>query len=584
MAAQPEAQKQPSWWQRIFTTAPRGQYAVDEKQQVVKENEFVIMRWNLWPGADFIIIPLPLWIDIFCPIFAAVYGLFVGWLGAFLLTVCAWRSLEANYLMNRVVDDTWEDKIPRNTDEERRLADNLQHLVMMCGYKEPMEVICQSIDSLAAQSAAHRLIVVIGLEEGTPDVAEKAARLKERYARAFKRFHVTKHPKQWAGGREIRGKCSNANYTMRAAVTRLEEYGDLDLSCTLDFGAFVQGSTTATSCDTDSIFAPRYFENLGYQFLTSPKAKEVVWQAPLYYNHYLNDRPFYVRAIGIMRAAYMLGFLIPFNINTMSIFSFSLDLCIKGEFFHAHYQMDDIIYTLTCMQALQKRVEILMIPMPVISGPPVAPPNEFSEWFRQSERWTIGACEVFHYFVVKRRRYNCAAAMSYGTWFVIYYGFILCSLTLTGLAGFINYALVNAKRNTIADMAEHTGQYPLDDAANTGVMIAGFSSLAWTYIVFLIFFYLDREGCKLIYHLKMKPQGAEDTGFCQNFKDWILMWPSLVMYSCVSYWAILKVAFYGKRVCGHDPSSKEGLKAGQAMGEVLASETSTAEGASESDA
>ena len=154
------------------------------------------------------------------------------------------------------------------TEEERRLADNLQHLVMMCGYKEPMEVICQSIDSLAAQTAAHRLIVVIGLEEGTPDVAEKAARLKKRYARSFKRFHVTKHPKQWAGGREIQGKCSNANYTMRAAVTRLEEYGDLDLSC-----------TTATSCDTDSIFAPRYFENLGYQFLTSPKAKEVVWQA-----------------------------------------------------------------------------------------------------------------------------------------------------------------------------------------------------------------------------------------------------------------------------------------------------------------
>ena len=129
----------------------------------------------------------------------------------------------------------------------------------------------------------------------------------------------------------------------------LEEYGDLDLSC-----------TTATSCDTDSIFAPRYFENLGYQFLTSPKAKEVVWQAPLYYNHFLNERPFYVRAIGIMRAAYMLGFLIPFNINTMSIFSFSLDLCIKGEFFHAHYQMDDIIYTLTCILYLPGRFLFLI--------------------------------------------------------------------------------------------------------------------------------------------------------------------------------------------------------------------------------
>ena len=237
------------------------------------------------------------------------------------------------------------------------------------------------------------------------------------------------------------------------------------------------------------------------------------------------------------------------------------------------------------LQALQKRVEILMIPMPVVSGPTSGGSQceEFSEWFRQSERWTIGACEVFHYFVVKRRRYNCAAAMSYGTWFVIYYGFILCSLTLTGLAGFINYALVNAKRDTIQQMAEHTGQYPLDAAANTGVMIAGFSGLAWTYIVFLIFFYLDREGCKLIYHLKMKPQGAEDTGFCQNFKDWILMWPSLVMYSCVSYWAIIKVAFYGKRVCGHDPSSKDNLR-GLPLGEALTSEASTAAEASESDA
>ena len=123
-------------------------------------------------------------------------------------------------------------------------------------------------------------------------------------------------------------------------------------------------------------------------------------------------------------------------------------------------------------------------------------------------------------------------------------------------------------------MAEHTGQYPLDDAANTGVMIRRLSSLAWTYLIFLIFFYLDREGCKLIYHLKMKPQGAEDTSFCQNVKDWILMWPSLVMYSCVSYWAILKVAAYGKKVCGHDPSKKDALAGGNAK---TTSETDSAE-------
>eukprot|EP00913_Durusdinium_trenchii_P013709 g12871.t1 len=452
------------------------------------------MRWNLlFLIFDFLIIPLPLWIDIFSPIFAAAYSLFISWLGALLLSLCAWKSLQANRLMLQAPTygrEFWG--------QEYR-AEHLQHLVMMCGYKEPMEVIQQSIDSLVSQTVAHRLIVVIGLEEGTPEVAEKASNLKKQYAGAFKRFHVTKHPPRWAGDREIRGKCSNANYTMRAAVTRLEEYGELNLAC-----------TTATSCDTDSIFPPRYFENLGYQ--------------------------------------------IPFNINTMSIFSFSLDLCIKGDFFHAHYQMDDIIYTLTCMQALQKRIEILGDKL-FISGPTSGSTycEEIQEFVRQSERWTIGACEVFHYFVVKRRRYNCSAALSYGIWFVTYYGFILCSLTLSGLAAFLNYAIVDAKQGLFQ-------QSPLDEKSRRLVVAVGLASLAWTYLIFLIFFYLDRAACKLIYHLKMKPQGSEDASLGQNLKDWVLMWPSLVMYSCVSAWAILKVAIYGKKVCGHDPSSKEALR------------------------
>ncbi|CAJ1374553.1 unnamed protein product [Effrenium voratum] len=557
---------EPSWWQRIWTTAPKGPVKLDEP------NEFVIMRGNLFFLIfAFVLVPLPLWIDIFCPIFAAVYWLFVLWLGAFLLSVCAWHAVSAHCLMHQVADSMWEDQIPRGTEEERSLADRLQHLVMMCGYKEPMEVICQSVESLAAQTVAHRLVVVIGLEEGTPDVQEKAQRLKERYDLAFQRFHVMKHPKQWAKG--VRGKCSNANYTMRAAVSRLEDYGELHLDC-----------TTCTSCDSDSIFAPRYFENLGYQFLTSPKAKEVVWQAPVYYNHYLYERPFYVRDIGIMRTAYMLGFLIPFNINTMSIFSFSLDLCVKGEFFHAHYQMDDIHYTQTCMQALQKRVEIRMIPMPVISGPTSGSSHckEYKEWFHQTKRWTIGACQVFHYLT--KRRYGCGLALSYSACFVMYYGLILCSLTLTGLAGFINYALADVKHDTILNMAkEHTHQYPLSEELNRAVLMAGIFSLVWTYLIFAIFLYLDRKGIQLLYHLNMKPQGAEDTTFCQDFKDWILMWPSLVMYSFVSYLAIVKVALYGQKVCGHDPSSKEGLGSGQAMGELLSTSEVSGEGDSDED-
>ena len=537
--AQPEVERQMA---EMIDPEPgyAGPYAVDLKIKNVKQ-ENIKMRWNLvFLVFNFIIIPLPLWIDLFYPTFAAAYGLFVALLGPLLLTFCAVRSIQASRLMKRVVDETWDDKIRRETEEQIRKADNLQHVVMMCGFKEPIEVIEESIESLVSQTVADRLIVVIGLEKKTPDVDQKADSLKERYGKCFKRFHVTIHPKKWAGPREIRGKCSNANYTMRAVVMSLDKRGELDRSC-----------TTATTCDTDTIFPPRYFEYLGYEFLSSPKAKEVVWQAPLCYNHSLNKRAFYVRNTGIMRMAYMLSWLIPFNINTMSVFSFSLDMCIKADFFHAHYQMDDIIYTLTCMQALQKRIEILMIPMPVISGPTSgsAQWKEFTEWFIQIERWTIGACEVFHYFIVKRRRYNCSAFLSYGTGFVLYYGFILCSLTLTGLAGFINYALIEVKREAIQQMVGQGAMAAMmTDAWHRGIMISGLMSLASMYLIFLTFFYIDKEVCKLLYHLNMKKHGSEDTTFSQNLMHWILMWPSLVMYSMVSYWAILKVAIYGKPV------------------------------------
>ena len=61
--------------------------------------------------------------------------------------------------------------------------------------------------------------------------------------------------------------------------------------------------------------------------------------------------------------------LIPFNINSMSIFSFSLRLCIDGDFVHPRYQMDDIICLIRWMGVTKRRIRIPMIPVPAISGP-----------------------------------------------------------------------------------------------------------------------------------------------------------------------------------------------------------------------
>ena len=62
------------------------------------------------------------------------------------------------------------------------------------------------------------------------------------------------------------------------------------------------------------------------------------------------------RVTGIVRAVLMMGALIPFNINGMSVFSFSGRLVVAGDFVHPAYQMDDIIALIRCMGVVGRRL------------------------------------------------------------------------------------------------------------------------------------------------------------------------------------------------------------------------------------
>lgn len=71
-----------------------------------------------------------------------------------------------------------------------------------------------------------------------------------------------------------------------------------------------------------------------------------------------------------------------------------------------------------------------MVPVPVISGSTSGETIEIEliEWPRQARRWTIGAAEVFHYFIIKSKRMSWRAAVSWGwafnhiLWFPSLYG------------------------------------------------------------------------------------------------------------------------------------------------------------------
>lgn len=170
----------------------------------------------------------------------------------------------------------------------------IRHVVALSCYKEPIELIQRSVDTLAAQSDVNRISMIISFEERTTDVHEKCRALQTHFSQAaFRDLLFTVHPYGLAN--EIPGKCSNANYALRQAVERLQ----LDEHANTDH-------ILVTTCDADSQFHRHYIAALTYQYIRdSCPALTTLYQPPLFYN--LDASAFFTRVTGLLRSTLMLG-------------------------------------------------------------------------------------------------------------------------------------------------------------------------------------------------------------------------------------------------------------------------------------
>ncbi|KAF8355218.1 hypothetical protein PRIPAC_96841 [Pristionchus pacificus] len=422
----------------------------------------------------------------------------------------------------------------------------VKHLVGICMYKEPIPLIIDTIDSIASQPhAKEKISVVIGMEEGTPDKEKAKADLYAKYKPIFERFIITFHPKGLQG--DIPGKCSNFNYASRMAVKALRSDPEYPLDKP---GKKVELLVTTGDCD--SVFGERYFDALeeDYWKVSEEGRKSTVWQSPLFYAINLHKSPFFVRVTGLLRAFFMIGYLIPWNINTMSIFSLTLDLFEEGEYTHPGYQMDDIIALIRWSLAVRRKCVIRAIPVATLSGPTSGKNyiDEWYEWARQIRRWTIGAAEVFHYFAIKFFRLPVSVSISFAAKFVFYYGFLLCIASPYGIiAPFVTPAMLTATNKPVEGLV-----IPSQNVF-TWIML-GFLGLM--YLEFFLVFVINRV-CERAF-----PNGARDkTNFFFDMFHLLMTWPTITMYCLVELVAFLEVTVRGKSVCSHSASKKDNLVA-----------------------
>ncbi|CAF4745636.1 unnamed protein product [Rotaria socialis] len=229
----------------------------------------------------------------------------------------------------------------RSRDFARDYVDNekapIRHIVAISCYKEPVDLIARSIQTMADQTLVHRTTMVISFEQKTPDKEKKCEILNEMFEKCgFERMIFTIHP--YGMENEIPGKCSNSNYGLRTAIKEIDITDD------------EMDNILVTTCDADSKFPPQYTAALSSKYLKENRpALSTIYQLPLFYNWKLDSLSFATRVTGLLRS-----FLI---------------LAKKGDFVHPGYQMDNIICLIRWMGVMQRRLRISMIPVPVLSGP-----------------------------------------------------------------------------------------------------------------------------------------------------------------------------------------------------------------------
>ena len=419
----------------------------------------------------------------------------------------------------------WKIRMFKNkacSDQEKNKKEQ-KHLVVLAVYKEPLHVIHETIQSLSNQTKAENAILAGAFESKSPDVHSKIRTIRKTFSPFLENIFFSIHPHGVAG--KIPGKCSNNNYALSMAIERLEE------------GGYDTDNILITSCDADTKFHPRYLETLTSVFQTTENSHDVVYQPPLLYNWGLDEASVVTRVTGVMRSVLTMGALIPFSINTMSVFSFSEQLLKAGDYIHPGYQMDDIIMIVRLMTAKKKPIRIVLLPTPVLCGPTSGRviEEELVEWARQGRRWTIGAAEVFHYFIMNSSKLPLSTRVYWGLKYFLYYGILLCCSAIYSLTFMFSSIYIISSSHVL-----HRYVLPAFAILN--------------FLTNVLMFLIDWKAPQLLV-----PKPKERISLIRNLYQFVMSPFVMLAYAVLELYAFHELLIRAKNVCKHGASSKKGL-------------------------
>lgn len=170
---------------------------------------------------------------------------------------------------------------------EYKKSKEIIHAIVFVTYKEPYEIVRESIKSYACSNyPASNIIMVFAAEEADKENAKKISeKIQAEFGSKFKHFITTIHPKNIPG--EIKGKSANATF----AAKELRKY--------IDQQKIPHENVIVSNFDADTVAHPLYFDELTFKYLTTSDRTEMSYQPTHMFHNNIWDVPIMIRMVAL---------------------------------------------------------------------------------------------------------------------------------------------------------------------------------------------------------------------------------------------------------------------------------------------
>lgn len=265
---------------------------------------------------------------------------------------------------------------------ERFEYSHIHHVVVFPFYKEPLEVVESTLESLAnTRYDKLKMTVVLAAEERAGEEAQSIAKaMKEKYGQKFAHFLVTTHPEDVPG--EMAGKGSNVSYAIEKVRTEI-----------LDVEQIPYDHVLVSNFDIDTVLYPDYFNCLVWHFMTAERPLKSSFQPVPLFNNNLWDAPALSRVVAMSSTFWeMVQQERPERMATFSSHSVPFIALYEVNYWQRNMVSEDSRIYWNLMLANDGEYDVIPLSYPVSMDANTAPTlfETIKNIYKQHRRWTYG--------------------------------------------------------------------------------------------------------------------------------------------------------------------------------------------------